>query len=89
MKTVLAISAVLALISTAAWANAADPQSPTPAAAPASKAASDKPGSTVSGVTVQALPRKPCAPKDTDCVALVMAQVKELYPEQLKQFCFR
>jgi hypothetical protein len=47
------------------------------------------PDATVSGVTVKPLPLKPCAPKDKDCAAYVMAQLKEFYPEQLKQFCFQ
>ena len=91
MRPLLALAAALAVLADAAWAQApASPAAtaPSPAPAPASAAAKADPGKTVSGVTVEALPRKQCAPKDKDCIALVMAQVKELYPEQLKKFCF-
>ncbi len=46
-----------------------------------------KPVPTVSGIVVEGVPKKPCAPRDKDCIALVMAEVKALYPEQLKRFC--
>ena len=58
-----------------------------PAAAQPAKPASE--GPTVSGVTVSPAPRKPCAPKDKDCIALVVADLKRLYPEQLKTYCFQ
>jgi hypothetical protein len=77
--------AVVAALWTAAGYALAQP----PAAAPAQSvpAASAPPGPSVSGVTVSPLPRKPCAPKDKECIAVVMAEVKALYPEQLKMFC--
>lgn len=44
---------------------------------------------TVSGVTVMPLPSRSCRPKDKDCIALVIAELKAKYPEQLKKFCFQ
>jgi hypothetical protein len=46
-------------------------------------------GKTVSGLTVTPRPRKTCSSRDQECVALVVAELKRLYPEQLKQFCFQ
>jgi hypothetical protein len=86
MRAAFALALAVAVLAGAASAQAPGPTTP---ATPAGKPAPDKPGATVSGVTVQGGPRKQCAPKDKDCIALVMAQVKELYPEQLKQFCFQ
>jgi hypothetical protein len=77
-------AALIALAGVAAAQPAAAPQDTSAAPAAASKG-----GPTVSGVTVTPVPRKPCKPKDTECIAIVMAQVKDLYPEQLKQFCFQ
>ncbi|MBS0361146.1 MAG: hypothetical protein JSR98_07185 [Proteobacteria bacterium] len=58
-------------------------------AEPASDAKPPPEGATVSGVTVTPSPRKACAPKDKACIALVVADLKRLYPEQLKAFCFQ
>ncbi|HEX2817514.1 MAG TPA: hypothetical protein VHN39_14035 [Phenylobacterium sp.] len=89
MKRVLTLAGAAVLFAAVANAQAPSPQpAPTPTA-PATAPAPDKSGATVSGVTVRPLPRKPCAPKDKDCVAMVMAEVKNLYPEQLKSFCFQ
>jgi hypothetical protein len=45
----------------------------------------------VEGLTVVAPPPplKPCAARDKDCIAQVVAELKQLYPEQLKKFCFQ
>jgi hypothetical protein len=44
----------------------------------------------VEGLTVVAPPPlKPCAARDKDCIAQVVAELKQLYPEQLKRFCFQ
>jgi hypothetical protein len=69
-----------------AAASAAQPP-PTPATSAKPPAASSDP--TVSGVTVMPLPIRSCKPKDKDCIALVVAELKEHYPEQLKKFCFQ
>jgi hypothetical protein len=76
-------------VATALWAAAGSALAQGPAAAPAQPvpAAPASGGPSVSGVTVSPSPRKPCAPKDKDCIAIVMAEVKALYPEQLKMFC--
>jgi hypothetical protein len=48
-------------------------------------------GKTVDGLTVVAptVPTKECSPRDQQCVRLVVAELKRLYPEQLKRFCFQ
>jgi hypothetical protein len=80
MKPAAAVVAALWIAAGSALAQEPAPAQPTPATpAPA--------GPSVSGVTVSPLSRKPCAPKDKDCIAIVMAEVKALYPEQLKMFC--
>ena len=63
---------------------AAAPPAPPPASAPGKKA-----GDTVSGVTVMPIPKKACSSRDKDCIAMVVAELKRDYPEQLKQFCFQ
>jgi hypothetical protein len=68
-----------------------------PAAAPQAGPAAETPAKTppaktktVEGLTVVAPPPlKPCAVRDKDCVAQVVAELKQLYPEQLKKFCFQ
>jgi hypothetical protein len=55
----------------------------TPTAAPS------RSGSTVSGVTVRPQPYRSCGSRDQACVALVVADLKLNYPEQLKAFCFQ
>jgi len=64
---------------------AAQPASSTPPQAPATDA------KTVEGVTVtgKAFPKSECASRDTECIKLVVAELKRLYPEQLKRFCFQ
>jgi hypothetical protein len=54
----------------------------TPETTPAKKA-----GDTVSGITVMPVPKKACSSRDKDCIAIVVAELQRLYPEQLKQFC--
>jgi hypothetical protein len=63
---------------------------PPPAAtAPAATAHGIAP-KTVEGLTVVApVPNKPCSSRDQACIALVVAELKQLYPEQLKRFCFQ
>jgi hypothetical protein len=88
MKIALTLAAALAVLSPIA--RAAAPPAATMSAPPATAApAAPAPGATVSGVTVKGAPRKQCAPKDAECIAIVMAEVKELYPEQLKKFCYQ
>jgi hypothetical protein len=86
MKARLVLAAVLSALAGAALAQAPGASSPS-APAPAASAPAASPGATVSGVTVKPLPHKACAPKDKECIAIVVAEVKELYPEQLKMFC--
>src|SRR5277367_5518460 len=83
MKAGLAIAVALAGLLGSAWAQTSG------APPPSTAQASDKDVPTVSGLTVSPLLRKPCAPRDKECVALVIAQVKALYPEELKKFCFQ
>ena len=67
-----------------ATAPQAGPAAETPAKTPPAKT------KTVEGLTVVAPPPlKPCAARDKDCVAQVVAELKQLYPEQLKKFCFQ
>jgi hypothetical protein len=89
MKAGLVLVSVVSAIAGAALAQAPTAPAPTASSTPPPAAKPAAPGSTVSGVTVEALPHKTCAPKDKECIALVMAQVKELYPEQLKKFCYQ
>ena len=88
MKAPLALAAALVFLAGAAGAQAPAPTE-IPGAAPAAAAKPPPTGNTVSGITVKPLPRKTCAARDKDCVAMVVAQLKEFYPEQLKQFCFQ
>jgi len=39
-------------------------------------------------VTGKAFPKTECGSRDTECIRLVVAELKRLYPEQLKRFCF-
>jgi hypothetical protein len=59
---------------------------PPPPAAPAPAA-----GPTVSSLTVEGsrVPKKSCSSRDKDCIAIVVADLKAHYPEQLKTFCFQ
>ncbi|HZZ32436.1 MAG TPA: hypothetical protein VFE10_10635 [Phenylobacterium sp.] len=70
------------------------PAAPAPAAtaasAPSTASAAAKPaasGPTVSGIVVEGLPKKSCSSRDKECIALVVAELKQNYPEQLKAFC--
>lgn len=58
------------------------------ASTPAATAKPRADGDTLSGVTVTPLPTKPCGSRDTQCIAMVVAELKRRYPEQLKKFCF-
>ncbi|HEX2817513.1 MAG TPA: hypothetical protein VHN39_14030 [Phenylobacterium sp.] len=47
-------------------------------------------GTTISGVTVEGarpMPSKGCSSRDKVCVAMVVAELKARYPEQLLQWC--
>ena len=66
------------------------PEAPAAPPASAAPAARGVPPKTVEGLTVIApLPNKPCSSRDRECIALVVAELKQLYPEQLKRFCFQ
>jgi hypothetical protein len=87
--------ATIALLAGVASAQTA-PLAASPAAPPADAVAASTPaaksqsaGNTVSSITVTPTPKKVCAARDKDCVARVVAELKRLYPEQLKQFCFQ
>ena len=87
MKSRLAVAAAVLTVPFAAMAQSPAPPAPLPATAPA------KPGAgahTVEGLTVTPLsPSKPCGSRDQQCIALVVAELKRRYPEQLKRFCFQ
>jgi hypothetical protein len=82
----LLISASL-LASPALAQPAPDPVATPPAATPAAKPAAPVP--TVSGIVVQGMPKKSCSSRDKECIALVVAELKQSYPQQLKAFCFQ
>ena len=95
MRRVLPFAVAAALLSGVAQAQTETPApagEPAPASAPAASAPiAAKPktgGDTVSGITVIPMPKKACAPRDKDCIAIVVAELKRLYPEELKRFCF-
>ena len=63
---------------------------PAPAATPAPSESAAKPAPpapTVSGIVVEGLPKKTCSSRDRECIAIVVAELKQNYPEQLKAFC--
>ena len=35
------------------------------------------------------MPTQECSPRDKPCIAIVIAELKQHYPEQLKRFCFQ
>jgi len=83
----ISASLLAAVVEPAAGAATTPPTPPPAAAAPAARALPPK---TVEGLTVVApLPNKPCSSRDQACIALVVAELKQLYPEQLKRFCFQ
>lgn len=65
----------------------APPVTEIPGAAATPPGPVNKPGNTISGVTVTPQKIKPCSERDKDCMALVVAKLKELYPEQLRRWC--
>jgi hypothetical protein len=92
----LLIAALLIASPALAQAPADVPAAPAPApavaatAAPSITAPAAKPaasGPTVSGIVVEGLPKKSCSSRDRDCIAVVVAELKQNYPEQLKAFC--
>ena len=92
MKTLFAIAAALAVLHRGPWPVCRTHRRllpyPRRRRSPPPPRRRKSPSSTVSGVTVQALSRKPCAPKDKDCVALGMAQVKVSIRKQLEAVLF-
>jgi hypothetical protein len=95
MRRVLPFAVAAALLAGVAHAQTETP-APDAAAAPASPPAASAPavakpktdGDTVSGITVIPMPKKACSSRDKDCIAMVVAELKRLYPEELKRFCF-
>ncbi|THD71909.1 hypothetical protein [Phenylobacterium sp.] len=92
----LLIAALLTASPALAQAPADTPVTPAPAtavtvtAAPSSGVPAPKPaayGPTVSGIVVEGLPKKSCSSRDKECIAVVVAELKQNYPEQLKAFC--
>jgi hypothetical protein len=57
--------------------------------APATSSTADT--KTVEGLTVMGnrLPTEECSSRDKACINAVVAELKRLYPEQLKRFCFQ
>ena len=102
MKAALSFAAALCLVASAAVAQtpvqsspAAPAQAASPAAppiistpAPPASSARAPAGDTVSGVTVSPFPKKACSSRDRDCIAMVVAELKQRFPEELKKFCF-
>jgi hypothetical protein len=92
MRAGLPFAAVAILLAGAASAQTPAPAPTADAASPSTPAATGKPkgaADTLSGVTVMPIPKKTCSSRDKDCIAMVVAELKQLYPEQLKQFCFQ
>ncbi|MGZ6018883.1 MAG: hypothetical protein ACXWKN_17175 [Phenylobacterium sp.] len=91
MKAALPAAAIALLASEAMAQTAAPPPTQIPAAAAAASVAAGRAktgADTVSGITVTPLPKKACAARDKDCITMVVAELKRLYPEELKRFCF-
>jgi hypothetical protein len=76
-KFLISFAAALVLAGPAA---ARTPTDPAPAA-PAASAPS------VDGIVVEGLPKKSCSTRDKSCIAVVVAELKARYPQQLKVFC--
>jgi hypothetical protein len=96
LKPAISLVISAALFAGAALAEPAPaPAAATPVAPSAAAPMSAKPaaagGKTVEGVTVtgKALPKTECSPRDQACIRIVVAELKRLYPEQLKRFCFQ
>jgi hypothetical protein len=73
------------LIAGPVLAQPAGQPAPSPPTAPAAKPAAPAPS--VSGIVVEGLPKKTCSSRDRDCIAVVVAELKQNYPQQLKTFC--
>jgi hypothetical protein len=83
----LLISAML-VASPAIAQRAPDPgAAPALASAPAAKPKPPATEPTVSGIVVEGPPKKTCSSRDRECIAVVVAELKEHYPQQLKAFC--
>jgi len=95
MRTSIGLLMTLTLFATTAVAQPATTAQTAPATSPAPASTSPAPipaaGSrTLDGLTVVApLPQKPCSSRDKTCIAMVVAELKQRYPEQLKRFCFQ
>ena len=82
MKLVIALLAVA--LPAAALAQPAADAPQTPASAGPAKA----PANTISGVTVEAAkPQKACSSRDKACVAMVVAELKARFPNELQKWC--
>ena len=89
MRAGMVFALLVSLVAGAAVAQTPATESAAPSAAMATATAKPKAGGdTLSGVTVMPLPTKPCGSRDKQCIAMVVAELKRLYPEQLKTFCF-
>jgi hypothetical protein len=77
LKFLTGLTAALVL---AGPALARTPAEPTPTAPPAA-------ASSVDGIVVEGLPKKSCTSREKDCIAVVVAELKARYPQQLKAFC--
>jgi hypothetical protein len=89
MRSGLLFAAAMTLLAGAAAAQTPTPAPATESAAPPAAVGKKAGGDTLSGVTVMPIPKKACSARDKDCIALVVAELKRLYPEELKQFCFQ
>jgi hypothetical protein len=95
----LLISAALFASTAVAESAAPTPATETPPAAavaepgvpPTPRSAPDAKGKQLEGLTVTGKPppTNACSSRDQACIAMVVAELKQLYPEQLKKFCFQ
>jgi hypothetical protein len=91
MRTVISLVISATLFAGVALAEpAVEPVAPQ-STAPTSAKAPATGGKTVEGLTVtgKVFPKTECSPRDAQCINMVVAELKRLYPEQLKRFCFQ
>jgi hypothetical protein len=93
-KTALAaLGSALLLAGAVRGQPAATPSASEPSPAVPAATAEAKPpagGNTVSSITVEGKANKPmtaCSPRDKDCVAAIVAELKARYPQQLQKWC--